>query len=104
RVLFRSPKTTPISRTCTMKRDSILHVLLIGVVFGIYLITHGQLTPGGDFQGGVILATAPLLVYLAGDLETFKKITGQAMVELGRSEEHTSELQSPCNLVCRLLL
>src|SRR2546426_6334291 len=25
------------------------------------------------------------------------------MIE-GRSEEHTSELQSPCNLVCRLLL
>src|SRR5256885_8601100 len=24
--------------------------------------------------------------------------------ERGRSEEHTSELQSPCNLVCRLLL
>src|SRR5256885_9940502 len=28
-------------------------------------------------------------------------IAGHAM---GRSEEHTSELQSPCNLVCRLLL
>src|SRR2546426_8542347 len=25
-------------------------------------------------------------------------------VHPGRSEEHTSELQSPCNLVCRLLL
>src|SRR5256885_11530862 len=24
--------------------------------------------------------------------------------EIERSEEHTSELQSPCNLVCRLLL
>src|SRR5256885_12606950 len=24
--------------------------------------------------------------------------------QAGRSEEHTSELQSPCNLVCRLLL
>src|SRR2546426_2591331 len=24
--------------------------------------------------------------------------------DLWRSEEHTSELQSPCNLVCRLLL
>src|SRR2546426_6461027 len=24
--------------------------------------------------------------------------------QFGRSEEHTSELQSPCNLVCRLLL
>src|SRR5256885_7548344 len=26
------------------------------------------------------------------------------LVERARSEEHTSELQSPCNLVCRLLL
>src|SRR5256885_13020967 len=25
-------------------------------------------------------------------------------IEARRSEEHTSELQSPCNLVCRLLL
>src|SRR5256885_9177727 len=27
-----------------------------------------------------------------------------AAAVLARSEEHTSELQSPCNLVCRLLL
>src|SRR2546426_8128789 len=26
------------------------------------------------------------------------------LLQLQRSEEHTSELQSPCNLVCRLLL
>src|SRR5256885_6943446 len=26
------------------------------------------------------------------------------LTQLQRSEEHTSELQSPCNLVCRLLL
>src|SRR5688500_20024256 len=30
--------------------------------------------------------------------------TGRDKNTLGRSEEHTSELQSPCNLVCRLLL
>src|SRR2546426_12354642 len=29
---------------------------------------------------------------------------GQALAFFSRSEEHTSELQSPCNLVCRLLL
>src|SRR5256885_6591138 len=29
---------------------------------------------------------------------------GLSMQEDARSEEHTSELQSPCNLVCRLLL
>src|ERR1039457_497586 len=28
----------------------------------------------------------------------------QSSVRENRSEEHTSELQSPCNLVCRLLL
>src|SRR5256885_15098309 len=32
-------------------------------------------------------------------------LDGQSIGFIGeRSEEHTSELQSPCNLVCRLLL
>src|SRR5256885_6465347 len=30
--------------------------------------------------------------------------TATGAIYLSRSEEHTSELQSPCNLVCRLLL
>src|SRR5438876_5776628 len=46
-------------------------------------------------------STAPLLseFWFAGVLETF----GGALLLL-RSEEHTSELQSPVHLVCRLLL
>src|SRR5256885_7262589 len=32
------------------------------------------------------------------------EVHGHAVAVHGRSEEHTSELQSPCNLVCRLLL
>src|SRR5256885_13003027 len=31
-------------------------------------------------------------------------LRGNFTIGLTRSEEHTSELQSPCNLVCRLLL
>src|SRR5256885_11294752 len=31
-------------------------------------------------------------------------IGGDQLLPEERSEEHTSELQSPCNLVCRLLL
>src|ERR1022692_5124801 len=34
--------------------------------------------------------------------QMMKRIVGR--LPLSRSEEHTSELQSPCNLVCRLLL
>src|SRR5256885_9129666 len=33
-----------------------------------------------------------------------RKAEQQALTAEQRSEEHTSELQSPCNLVCRLLL
>src|SRR2546426_7125563 len=43
----------------------------------------------------------------AGSLEeVFLARTGRPLAEADavRSEEHTSELQSPCNLVCRLLL
>src|SRR2546426_2433077 len=38
--------------------------------------------------------------------EAFGGLTQETSVEVTgtRSEEHTSELQSPCNLVCRLLL
>src|SRR5256885_13153524 len=36
--------------------------------------------------------------------EPFPSRSSTAELVYGRSEEHTSELQSPCNLVCRLLL
>lgn len=55
------------------------------VLFGIYMVTHGQLTPGGGFQGGVILATAPLLLYLAGTFGQFRKVTPLRMVAVGEA-------------------
>jgi multicomponent Na+:H+ antiporter subunit B len=35
------------------------------IVVGMYIILHGHLTPGGGFQGGVVLATAFVLPVLA---------------------------------------
>src|SRR3989454_10785020 len=43
-------------------------------------------------------------VPLTGDTRHLLGEDALARVKSGRSEEHTSELQSPCNLVCRLLL
>ena len=34
------------------------------LLFGTYILLHGHLTPGGGFQGGAILASGFLLVYL----------------------------------------
>lgn len=51
------------------------------LIFGLYVALHGQLTPGGGFQGGVIVATTPLLIYLAENTEAFTRITSGAVVE-----------------------
>jgi multicomponent Na+:H+ antiporter subunit B len=35
------------------------------LLFGLYIALHAMTTPGGGFQGGVIIATAGLLIFLA---------------------------------------
>jgi len=34
------------------------------IIFGLYIISHGHLTPGGGFQGGVIIASAIVLILI----------------------------------------
>jgi multicomponent Na+:H+ antiporter subunit B len=51
------------------------------VVLGAYIITHGQLTPGGGFQGGVVLAAAALVAFLAGEYVAMKVVAPHALVE-----------------------
>jgi len=68
----------PAERRATARSRSLrsLATALVGpvLVLGLYIVAHGHLTPGGGFQGGVILMTSLLLVYLAG-----------ARLRLGRS-------------------
>ncbi|PKN77625.1 MAG: sodium:proton antiporter [Candidatus Cloacimonetes bacterium HGW-Cloacimonetes-1] len=35
------------------------------VLLGVYIFTHGHLTPGGGFQGGVVIASGMLLLTMA---------------------------------------
>src|SRR5205807_8358416 len=83
--LFRSPATT-VTKLCRVmeqfhERQS----------FGITdLARRTELLPSDVHR---ILTSLRAFGYIEQDPETKK-----------RSEEHTSELQSPCNLVCRLLL
>jgi multicomponent Na+:H+ antiporter subunit B len=45
------------------------------VVLGWFLATHAQTSPSGGFQGGVLLATAFVLVFLAGEVLVFRLIS-----------------------------
>src|SRR5256885_9095880 len=74
--LFRSPRQPP--RTAALQVNTMQNHILSIILF----------TP---------LAGALLLLFMP-------KENKNAIRWVTRSEEHTSELQSPCNLVCRLLL
>ena len=54
--------------------------LIAGLVFlyGIYIIIHGHLTPGGGFAGGIIIAGAFILLILANGSD-FMKLTKEEM-------------------------
>jgi multicomponent Na+:H+ antiporter subunit B len=55
------------------------------LVFGLYVVIHGHLSPGGGFQGGVILAGALLLVLFAGRLVVLDRPRPIALIELAEA-------------------
>lgn len=52
------------------------------VVVGAALVTHGQLTPGGGFQGGVVLAGVAVLAYLAGEHVRLRRVDPVAALDV----------------------
>ena len=59
----------------------------VGLIFlyGIYIVLHGHLTPGGGFAGGVIIALSFIHIVLAfGKKEAVKNIPGK-ILSIGES-------------------
>src|SRR3989454_4991527 len=76
----------------------------IQVAFTIFVLLETWLVP---IEGYLVDRYGPRLVVLAGGILCGIAWAMNAYADsltFLRSEEHTSELQSPCNLVCRLLL
>ena len=46
------------------------YLLPFALVYLIYVILHGHLSPGGGFQGGVLVVAVVVLIYLAHGYET----------------------------------
>lgn len=51
------------------------------VALGAYVVLHGALTPGGGFQGGVVLAAGPIGILLAGRYLAMKRAAPEWAVE-----------------------
>src|SRR5215467_12356365 len=105
------------------QQDPVGHHLDLCAVAGLVgepdLVTDGRAEFGAQFLGDAFghgtrrdpagLGVADLAVDAAAELQAdLRQLGGFTRAGLARdddrSEEHTSELQSPCNLVCRLLL
>jgi multicomponent Na+:H+ antiporter subunit B len=69
-------------RLSTTVRATAMPAILLTIVFGFYIGLHGQLTPGGGFQAGVILASVPFLLYVCENTESFRRITSHTAVEV----------------------
>src|SRR5256885_229967 len=122
------PLATGMLPICLGEATKIAGQILAGRKRYRFTVALGAATATGDTEGAVT-ATAPVPPLERAALEALLtrfrgpqtqtppmysavKRAGQPLYKLARagvtvarrSEEHTSELQSPCNLVCRLLL
>lgn len=76
------------------RRDSILTscsnlVLPIIITLGLYIIIHGHLSPGGGFQGGVLVAGAFAILYISYGL---KRINGRVKISILKVSEDIGAL------------
>jgi len=46
-------------------------------IFGLYVIVHGHYSPGGGFQGGVLLGSSFIILALAFDLKTSQRLMSE---------------------------
>jgi len=51
-------------------------------LFGVYIVLHGHLTPGGGFPGGVIIASSVVMLLLAHGIERTQKRVGFLQAEV----------------------
>lgn len=60
-------------------------MLPVGLIVGLDVIAHGHLTPGGGFQGGIVLGTAIHLMYVAGRYEILQRVRPLRPFEWGEA-------------------
>jgi multicomponent Na+:H+ antiporter subunit B len=62
------------------------YVLLpVTLILAVDVVTHGHLTPGGGFQGGVVLATGVHLLYVAGSYRMLRRLRPLSWYELAEA-------------------
>jgi multicomponent Na+:H+ antiporter subunit B len=60
-------------------------LLPVTLLVAAYVVAHGHVSPGGGFQGGVVLATGIHLLYLAGDYSALERLRPLPVFDIGEA-------------------
>lgn len=55
------------------------------VLAGWWLASHAQTNPSGGFQGGILLATAFILIYLSGEFLVFRRLSPADLTDVAEA-------------------
>jgi multicomponent Na+:H+ antiporter subunit B len=85
-LLLREAREEDVGRPRDEVESEAIRAFGLGVVdivflVGLYVLIHGYVTPGGGFQGGVVLAAALALVYVAGGYRSYKRLAPTKVVD-----------------------
>lgn len=60
-------------------------LILFILVFGLYVIAHGHITPGGGFQGGAIIVSGVVMLLVAFSSQELKKSLRERILSIMES-------------------
>jgi multicomponent Na+:H+ antiporter subunit B len=88
-MLLRTVRQDDVEQTGDrVESDAVRLVGLAGVavtlLLGLWVVAHGNLTPGGGFQGGVVLAAALVLIYLTIEYRAYREAAPKPLVDAGK--------------------
>jgi len=60
-------------------------LILFILIFGLYVIVHGHLTPGGGFQGGAVVVSGVVMLLVAFNSQELKKSLRERLLSIMES-------------------
>lgn len=60
-------------------------LLPLTLAVGLDIVVHGHVTPGGGFQGGMVLATGVHLLYVAGQYRSLEQLRPMPLFEISEA-------------------
>lgn len=66
-------------------RTTANQLIVFILIFGLYVVAHGQLTPGGGFQGGAVIVSGVVMLLVAFNAKELKKSLRERVLSIMES-------------------